>query len=175
MKFVETPLAGAYVLELERLEDERGFFARTWCAEELAGHGLEARIAQCNLSSNRRRGTLRGMHYQAAPHQEAKIVRCIRGAIYDVIVDLRHGSPTMRRWTSVELTADNRRALYVPKDFAHGFQTLTDDAEVFYEMSTPYAPGFGRGVRWNDPALAIEWPLGDPILSERDCGYPVLR
>lgn len=175
MKFVETSLAGAYVLELERLEDERGFFARTWCAEELARHGLEGRIAQCNLSSNRRRGTLRGMHYQAAPHQEAKIVRCIRGAIYDVIVDLRHGSPTLRRWTSVELTAENRLALYVPGDFAHGFQTLTDDAEVFYEMSTLYAPGFGRGVRWNDPALAIEWPIGDPILSERDRGYPGLQ
>lgn len=174
MRFVETPLAGAYVLELERLEDERGFFARTWCAEELATRGLESRIAQCNLSSNRRRGTLRGMHYQAAPHQEAKIVRCIRGAIYDVIVDLRHGSPTMRRWTSLELTADNRRALYVPKDFAHGFQTLTDDVEVFYEMSTPYASGFVRGVRWSDPALAIEWPIDDPILSERDRSYPDL-
>jgi dTDP-4-dehydrorhamnose 3,5-epimerase len=174
VKFVETPLAGAYLLELERLEDERGFFARTWCAEELAAHGLDGEIAQCNLSSNRRRGTLRGMHYQAAPHQEAKIVRCIRGAIYDAIVDLRRDSPTWRRWTSVELTADNRRALYVPKDFAHGFQTLTDDAEVFYEMSTPYAPGFVRGVRWNDPALAIEWPIGDPILSERDGSYPDL-
>jgi len=174
VKFVETPLPGAYVLELERLEDERGFFARTWCAEELAAHGLDAHIAQCNLSSNRHRGTLRGMHYQAAPHQEAKIVRCIRGTIYDAIVDLRRDSPTWRRWTSVELTADNRRALYVPKDFAHGFQTLTDDAEVFYEMSTPYAPGFMRGVRWNDPALAIEWPIGDPILSERDGSYPDL-
>jgi dTDP-4-dehydrorhamnose 3,5-epimerase len=174
LKFVETLLPGAYVLELERLEDERGFFARTWCAEELAAHGLDAQIAQCSLSSNRRRGTLRGMHYQAVPHQEAKIVRCIRGAIYDVIVDLRRDSPTWRRWISVELAADNRRALYVPKDFAHGFQTLTDDAEVFYEMSTPYTPGFGRGVRWNDPALAIEWPIGDPILSEHDRSYPGL-
>lgn len=174
MKFVETVLAGAYVLELERLEDERGFFARTWCAVEFAAHGLDGEIAQCNLSSNQRRGTLRGMHYQAAPHQEAKVVRCIRGAIYDVIVDLRHDSPTLRRWTSVELSADNKLALYVPKDFAHGFQTMTDDAEVFYEMSTPYAVGFGRGVRWNDPALAIEWPIGDPILSDRDRTYPDL-
>lgn len=171
MKFVEAPLAGAYVLELKRLEDERGFFARTWCAEELAAHGLEAQIAQCNLSSNRRRGTLRGMHYQAAPHQEAKIVRCIRGAIYDVIVDLRYDSPTRLRWTSIELTADNRLALYVPKDFAHGFQTLADDSEVFYEMSAMHAPGFGRGVRWNDPVFGIEWPLADPVLSTRDAAY----
>jgi dTDP-4-dehydrorhamnose 3,5-epimerase len=174
LKFVETSLPGAYVLELERLEDERGFFARTWCRDEFAARGLESEMAQCSLSSNRRRGTLRGMHYQAAPHQEAKVVRCIRGAIYDVIVDLRRHSPTWRRWASVELTADNRRALYVPKDFAHGFQTLTDDAEVYYEISTPYAPGSGRGVRWNDPVLAIEWPVADPILSERDRSYPDL-
>jgi dTDP-4-dehydrorhamnose 3,5-epimerase len=168
---VETPLAGSFVVELEQLEDERGFFARTWCADEFASHGLEAQIAQCNLSSNRRRGTLRGMHYQTAPHHEAKIVRCIRGAIYDVIVDLRADSPTWRRWVSVELTAENRRALYVPENFAHGYQTLTDDSEVFYEMSKPYASGLGRGVRWNDPALKIEWPICDPILSERDRSY----
>lgn len=171
MRFVETPLAGAFVIELELVEDPRGFFARAFCADEFRRRGLEPCIAQSNISHNKRKGTLRGMHYQVAPHQEAKLVRCIRGAIYDVIVDLRPESPSYCRWTAVELTADNRRALYVPQDVAHGFQTLADDTEVFYEMSAPHVAAAARGVRWNDPRFGIAWPLPEPLLSERDAAY----
>lgn len=173
MIFVPTPLAGAWVVEPERVGDERGFFARTWCAETFAAQGLNPALAQCSVSFNERRGTLRGMHYQAAPHAEAKLVRCTRGALWDVVVDLRPDSPTFRQWFGAELTADNRRMLYVPEGFAHGFQTLEDETEVFYQISVPYVPGAGRGVRWDDPAFGIQWPHADErVMSDRDRGYP---
>jgi len=174
LRFAPTPLAGAYVVELERLEDERGFFARSFCQEEFRKQGLKPAIAQCNVSWNRRRGTLRGLHYQAAPHEEAKVVRCSRGAIWDVIVDLREGSPTRLRWHAQELSADNRLAFYVPEGFAHGFQTLADDSEVLYQMSESYHPDLARGLRWDDPKLGIRWPLPGPILSPRDRAYALL-
>ncbi len=174
MKFLPTPLAGAFVVELEPLEDERGFFARSFCQEEFRKQGLKPAIAQCNVSWNRKRGTLRGLHYQAAPHEEAKVVRCTRGAIWDVIVDLREGSPTRLRWHAQELSADNRLAFYVPEGFAHGFQTLADDSEVHYQMSETYHPDLARGVRWDDPLLKVKWPLPAPILSERDQSYALL-
>jgi dTDP-4-dehydrorhamnose 3,5-epimerase len=172
--FTAMPLAGAFVVDPERIEDERGFFARTWCAREFEKHGLDPRLAQCNVSFNRRRGTLRGMHYQAEPHAEAKLVRCTRGAIHDVIVDLRPGSTTCRRWVAVELTAENRRMLYIPEGFAHGFQTLEDETEVFYQMSVPFHPAAARGVRHDDPALGIAWPLDVGVISQKDRGYPLL-
>lgn len=172
MIFVETRLRGAWTIDPERLEDERGFFARTWCRREVASHGLTPTLAQCSISFNRRRGTLRGMHYQAGPYAEAKLVRCTRGAVYDVIVDLRPGSRTFRQWLAVELTADNRRMLYVPEGMAHGFQTLEDETEVFYQISEFYRPGYARGVRWDDPAFGIRWPEGDRIISPRDRQYP---
>ncbi len=173
MIFTETELPGAYTIDIDPREDERGFFARAWCAEEFAQYDLVTRVAQSNVSYNARRGTLRGMHYQVPPHAEVKIVRCTRGAIYDVIVDLRPESSTRRRWIGVELSADNRRMLYVPEGFAHGFQTLEDDTEAFYQVSEFYAPGAERGLRWNDPALGIEWPLpDDPIVSEKDHTWP---
>lgn len=174
MKFVPTPLAGAFVLQFEQVEDERGFFARSFCQDEFRMHGLRPVIAQCNVSWNRRRGTLRGLHFQAAPHEEAKVVRCTRGAVWDVIVDLRDGSPTRLRWHPQELNAENRLALYVPEGFAHGFQTLVDDSEVLYQMSEFYHPELARGVRWDDPALAVRWPVAEAILSERDRSYPLL-
>lgn len=172
MKFLPTPLEGAFVIELEQLDDERGFFARSFCQNEFKAHGLDPVVAQCNVSFNRKRGTLRGLHYQAEPHAEAKLVRCTRGAIWDVIVDLRKNSPTARQWHSAELTAENRRAFYIPAGFAHGFQTLVDDTEVLYQMSEFYHPESARGVRWDDPALGIDWPVPDPIMSERDRSYP---
>lgn len=174
MKFSPTPLGGVFVVELERLEDERGFFARSFCQDEFRAHGLRTDIAQCNVSWNRKRGTLRGLHYQAKPHEEAKVVRCTRGALWDVAVDLREGSPTRHRWHAVELTAENHKALYIPEGLAHGFQTLADDTEVLYLMSTAYHAASSRGLRWNDPRLAIGWPLPDPIVSERDRAFPVL-
>lgn len=173
MKFVETPLAGAFVVELESLTDERGMFARSFCRQEFRERGLDPAVAQCNVSYNAKRGTLRGLHYQAPPHEEAKLVRCTRGAIWDVIVDLREASPTRLRWHSVELTENNRSALYIPRGFAHGFQTLAAEAEVLYQMSELYHPECARGIRWNDPALGIRWPLADPIVSERDRGLPL--
>jgi dTDP-4-dehydrorhamnose 3,5-epimerase len=172
--FNETALAGAFILDLERIEDERGFFARSFCAAELATRGLNAAVSQCSVSFNSRRGTLRGLHYQAAPHGEDKVVRCTAGAIFDVIVDIRAESATYLRWFGLELTAGNRRALYIPQGFAHGFITLTDDTEVLYMISVPYAAGFGRGLRWNDPAIGIRWPGEPKVLSERDAGYPLL-
>jgi dTDP-4-dehydrorhamnose 3,5-epimerase len=174
LRFLPTPLAGAYAIELEHIEDERGFFARSFCQDEFRKHGLKPAIAQCNVSWNRKRGTLRGLHYQAAPHEEAKVVRCTRGAVWDVLVDLREGSPTRLRWHARELNADNRLAFYVPEGFAHGFQTLADDSEVLYQMSESYHPGLARGLRWDDPRLGIEWPLPDPILSARDRSYALL-
>lgn len=172
MNMTSVSLHGAYVIDLERIVDERGFFARTWCAQEFRSQGLNPNLAQCSLSYNTRRGTLRGMHFQAEPHQEAKLVRCCSGAIYDVILDLRRDSPTYRKWFAVELTAANRRTLYVPEGVAHGFQTLTDETEVLYQISERYRPESARGVRWDDPLFGIEWPIRDPILSERDRAYP---
>lgn len=177
MKVVATPLAGCVVLEQERLVDERGFFARTFDPVEMEEAGLDGRVAQCSTSFNAAAGTLRGLHFQAAPHGEAKTVRCTRGAILDVAVDLRPASATYRGWYGTELSAENGRALHVPEGFAHGFQTLQDASEVLYVMSVPYAPGAGRGVRWDEPAFAIVWPAppaGGRVLSERDATYPNL-
>jgi|SRR6516165_1240862 dTDP-4-dehydrorhamnose 3,5-epimerase len=167
MKFHPLELDGAFIIEPEPVVDERGMFARNFCVREFAARGLDSRIAQCNTSYNRRRGTLRGMHYQVAPFEETKLVQCIGGAIYDVIVDLRPDSATRLQWVAADLSAGNRRMLYVPAGFAHGFQTLTDDAEVFYQISAYYSPG----LRWNDDAFAIRWPLADPIISDKDRSY----
>jgi dTDP-4-dehydrorhamnose 3,5-epimerase len=169
----ETPLSGAFVVEVEPIRDERGLFARTFDRELFEAHGLAGEIVQASVSFNARAGTLRGMHYQADPHGEDKLVRCVRGAIFDAIVDLRPTSPTYCGWFGVELDASSRRALYVPKGFAHGFQTLSDDAEVLYQMSTPYVGEAGRGVRWDDPAFGISWPDVElRTMSERDRTYP---
>ncbi len=172
MLFRETKLAGAFLIEPERREDERGFFARTWCEHELAEHGLEATVVQCNISFNKRKGTLRGMHFQAEPKAEARLVRCTQGAIYDVIVDLRPGSKSFKQHCGVQLTAENRLALYVPKGFAHGFLTLQDNTEVFYQMSEFYSGEHARGVRWNDPVFGITWPGEVRVIAERDRTYP---
>jgi len=172
--FTETPLAGAYVLDLETRDDSRGFFARTFDAKEFEARGMRPAVAQCNLSYNHARGTLRGMHMQVAPATEPKLVRCTRGAIYDVIVDMRPDSPTYLRHFGVELTADNHRQLYVPDLFAHGYLTLTDGAEVAYQVGEFYAPGFERGLRYDDPALGIEWPLPVAVLSDKDAAWPLL-
>jgi len=170
--FVPTPLPGAFVIEPERHEDQRGFFARTWCAREFEDHGLSPRLVQCSVSFNKRKGTLRGMHYQAMPYPEAKLVRCTMGAIYDVIIDLRPSSPTYKQHVAVELTAENRKMLYIPESFAHGFQTLIDDTEVFYQMSAFYSPDHARGVRWDDPAFRIAWPPDNRVIIDRDRSYP---
>lgn len=176
MFFSETKLPGAFVIEPQRLEDERGFFNRSFCRREFAVRGLNPDVAQCNVSFNRDAGTLRGMHYQVAPHAEDKLIRCTRGTLYDVIVDLRRESPTFTQWIALELTGDNGRMLYVPKGCAHGFQTLEDDTEVFYQMSEFYHAESARGVRWNDPAFGIEWPAGvELIISERDRNWPDYR
>lgn len=176
MIFRPTPIAGVVVIEAERLEDERGFFARTFCTAEFSQHGLNPALNQCSLSFNHRAGTLRGMHYQAEPFGEAKLVRCTQGAIYDVALDLRAGSPTYKAWFAQELSADNRRMLYIAEGIAHGFQTLSDNAEVFYQISAPFRPEASRGVRWDDPAFAIRWPAADArIMSERDRQYPDYR
>jgi len=172
VKFSPTELPGVVIVDLDRLEDERGFFARSWCAGEFAEHGLSPLLSQCNVSFNTRRGTLRGMHFQREPWSEAKLVRCTRGRIYDVALDLRRDSPSFRRWVSIELSEENRRMLYIPEGCAHGFQTLEDASEVFYQMTNRYNAESAAGVRWNDPAFGIEWPLPDPILSPRDAGYP---
>ena len=172
MIFRPTAIGGVWLVEPERHVDERGFFARTWCEAEFRARGLRAQLAQASISYSPRRGTLRGLHYQAAPHEEAKLVRCTRGAVFDVVVDLRPSSPTFTQHISARLDAGTRLALYVPEGCAHGFQTLTDDTEVFYQMSTPHVPGAGRGVRWDDPAFAIQWPAADRIIAPRDCTYP---
>jgi len=175
MIFQPVQLAGAYVIDLERIEDDRGFFARAWCQREFEQQGLESRLVQCNLSQNHTTGTLRGMHYQVAPHKEAKLVRCVKGRIFDVIVDLRPGSSTYLQWFGVELSADNHRMLYVPEGFAHGYQTLEADTEVFYQVSEFYSPGSEQGLRWDDPAIAIDWPLAPEIISQKDRHYPDFR
>jgi len=171
MIFTPTRLTDAYIIEIQPLEDERGFFVRSFCQNEFEKHGLNPRIAQCNVSNNKKKGTLRGMHYQARPHEEAKLVRCTCGAIYDVIIDLRPTSPTFMQWVAVELTAANRKMLYIPEGFAHGFQTLEDNTEVFYQMSEFYVPECARGVRWDDPAFSVQWPDTDRNISERDQNF----
>jgi dTDP-4-dehydrorhamnose 3,5-epimerase len=172
VKFSETALKGAFIIEPERIEDERGFFARTFCRREFEARGLNPDLVQCSISFNHQRATLRGMHYQSAPHGEAKLVRCTRGAIYDVIIDLRPQSPTFRRWVAVDISAENHLMVYVPEGFAHGFQTLQDETEVSYHISEFYSPERARGVRWNDPAFAIGWPIADPVISVRDQTHP---
>lgn len=172
MRFNETDLCGAWLIEPVPTRDQRGFFARTFCAQEYADHGLVARFVQHSTSQSAARGTLRGMHFQHAPHGEVKVVSCLKGAIWDVIIDLRPGSPSYRRWQGFELTADNRRQLYVPEGFAHGFQTLCDDAEVGYLISAFYAPVASSGVRYDDPAFAIDWPLSLTVISEKDRTWP---
>ncbi|HSJ09301.1 MAG TPA: dTDP-4-dehydrorhamnose 3,5-epimerase family protein [Longimicrobiales bacterium] len=174
MKVSGTPIAGVHVVDPELLEDERGFFARTWCAEEMAAHGLDARIAQCSVSYNHRGGTLRGMHWQAAPHEEVKLVRCTAGSIFDVCVDLRPDSPTFRTWFGIELSADNCRALYIPAGCSHGFLTLDAGTEVFYQISVPYVAAAARGHRHDDPAVAIAWPRAIEVVSQRDRELPTL-
>jgi dTDP-4-dehydrorhamnose 3,5-epimerase len=172
MIFRETALKGSYVIVLERKEDERGFFARSWCAREFESHGLNPRLVQCNISYNRTRGTLRGMHFQIAPFEEGKLVRCTSGAIYDVIVDLRPGSETRGRHFAVTLSAENRCMLYIPEGMAHGFLTLEDNSEVFYQMSEFFAPECARGFRWDDPTFVIPWPNAVRVISQKDKSYP---
>lgn len=174
MRFIETVLSGAYIVELEERADDRGFFARAYCSREFAELGLTTRISQCNLSFNRRRGTLRGLHYQAEPAAEAKLVRCIAGAIHQVIVDVRPGSPTYLHHVAVELSAANRRAIYVPELFAAGMQTLMDDTEVLYQVSEFHTPEAERGMRFDDPAIGIRWPLPVAAISPKDSGWPYL-
>ena len=172
MRIEPTPLSGACVIDIEPHHDERGFFARSYCAAEFEARGLNSEWPQCSVSFNAKRGTLRGMHWQEPPHAETKLVRCTAGAIYDAIVDLRPDSATYLKHFGVELTAENHRQLYIPEGFAHGFFTLADNTEVFYMMGTPYAPGAGKGARYNDPAFGIEWPGEPAVISERDRNYP---
>lgn len=176
MRFIETGIAGAVVIEPEYARDERGSFARTWCRHEFSMQGLADRFVQCSTSYNHRAGTVRGMHFQRAPHLEAKLVRCTRGRAFDVVVDLRRNSPTFGRWKGVELGADNGKMMYIPEGVAHGFQTLDDATEIFYQISTYYAPDYATGVRWDDPDIGIRWPLpGAPVISDRDRAQPLLR
>jgi len=172
MIFRATRLSGAYIIEPERLEDQRGFFARAWCAREFEAHGLVFRPVQANMSYNRTKGTLRGMHYQVLPYAESKLIRCTRGTILDVIIDLRPDSTTYCEWIGVELTAENYQSLYVPECFAHGFQTLADDTEVTYHVSQFYTPAAERGIRFDDPAFGIRWPLEVNVISDKDQGWP---
>jgi len=175
MRFSETNLAGVWLIELELHEDARGFLARTYCEEEFAAHGLNTRWPQCNLTLTKQRGMIRGMHFQVEPKAETKLIRCAVGAIYDAVVDVRPESPTYGRWAGLELTGQSHRMLYVPGGFAHGFQCLEDDSEVFYQMSEFRVPELARGIRWNDPQVGIDWPLPNPVLSDRDRSLPLLR
>ena len=170
MKFEGATIPGVWIIDLERREDDRGFFARTFCEREFAQQGLLTRFVQCNMSYNAKRGTLRGMHFQREPKPEVKLVRCVRGSVYDVVIDLRS-----RKWVGVELSADSGRALYIPAGIAHGFQTLEDDTELYYHMGEFYDASLSDGVRWNDPAFGIHWPIPNPILSEKDAAYPDYR
>jgi dTDP-4-dehydrorhamnose 3,5-epimerase len=174
MIFAQTPLPGAFLVDLELLTDERGFFARSYCVDDFAAHGLSTPLRQCSVSYNARKGTLRGLHYQAAPHEEHKLVRCTAGAIFDVIVDIRPHSRHYRRWFGTELSAQNRRALFIPPGFAHGFLTLSDDAEVYYMISVSHSPQHAQGFRWSDPAFGIQWPGSPSVISARDAAYPLL-
>jgi dTDP-4-dehydrorhamnose 3,5-epimerase len=170
--FTETKLKDAHIIEIEKLEDTRGFFARSWCRKEFDEHGLISTVVQANISWNKKRGTLRGMHYQIPPYEEVKLVRCSRGSIYDVIIDLRKDSHTYKQWLGVELTADDYKLLYVPGGFAHGFLTLEDDTEVVYQVSQFYTPGAEAGLRWDDPAFSINWPLEVQVISDKDRNWP---
>lgn len=172
MIFTETKLKGAYIIDVKRLEDERGFFGRSYCENEFAELGLTTGIKQTNVSYNKKKGTLRGMHMQNSPYEETKLVRCTRGAIYDVIIDMREDSETYKQWIGVELTADNYRMLFVPEGFAHGFITLEDNTDVTYQVTQFYTPGSERGIRWNDPAFNIEWPIEPVVISEKDQAHP---
>ncbi len=172
MIFTETKLKGAFVLEIKKIEDDRGFFGRSWCKNEMEEHGLNGEIVQANTSFSHRKGTLRGMHFQVPPYEEAKIIRCVRGAMYDVIIDLRPGSPTFRQWVGVELSQDNYKLFYVPEGFAHSFITLTDDVEVYYNVTAFYTPGAERGIRWNDKAFNIKWPIEPVVISTKDRDHP---
>ena len=172
MIFIETALKGAVLIEPEKHKDERGFFARTWCSKEMAAQGLNAHLSQCNISFNRKKGTLRGMHFQAPPYAEAKLVRCTAGSVYDVIIDIRAESATFKQWYAIELSAANYKMLYIPKNFAHGFLTLENNTEVFYQMSEFYHPDHARGIRWNDAAFSVKWPAEISLISEKDQSYP---
>jgi dTDP-4-dehydrorhamnose 3,5-epimerase len=172
MTFHPTPLSGVWMIESEIIPDERGFFARTWCDREFSRRGLDTTVAQCSVSYNRRKGTLRGLHFQAAPHAEAKLVRCVRGSLFDVVVDLRRTSPTYRQWWGAQLDQNNRRMLYIPESLAHGFLTLEDDTEIHYQISARYHAEAARGIRWNDPAIGVEWPAEPVVMSQRDRQYP---
>lgn len=172
MRIAPTPLAGVHLVEPEPVPDTRGFFARLVCADSFAAHGMVAEFPQCSVSWNRVAATLRGLHWQAAPHAEAKLVRCTRGAVFDVAVDLRPNSPSYRRWVARELSAENRLALYIPAGCAHGFLTLVDDTELFYQISAPHVPDAARGLRWNDPEIGIDWPMKPAVMSERDAALP---
>jgi dTDP-4-dehydrorhamnose 3,5-epimerase len=172
MKFNKTKLDGAWLINIEKVEDERGFFARVFCQNEFREYGLNPNLVQCNISYNKKRGTLRGMHFQAYPYQEVKLVQCIRGSMYDVVIDLRPASPTYQQYIGVTLSAQEHNILYVPKGFAHGFITLEDDVEIFYQMSEFHVPSAARGFRWNDPTFNIQWPAQPGIISERDANYP---
>jgi dTDP-4-dehydrorhamnose 3,5-epimerase len=168
MIFTETKLKGSFIIELEKYEDARGFFARSWDQKQFEENGLNSKLVQCNISFNKKKGTLRGMHYQIAPHQEAKLVRCTKGRIFDVIIDLRQNSSTFKEWFGVELNSENHKMLYVPEGFAHGFQTLANNSEVFYQVTEIYAPDCARGILWNDPVFKISWPLQPLVISQQD-------
>lgn len=172
MKFTELSLKGAFIIEMELIEDERGFFAASWSKREFGRRNLDSELHECNVSFNRVKGTIRGMHYQAEPHGQTKVVRCTKGAIYDAIIDLRPDSPTFKSWEGFELSEDNRRMLYIPRGFAHGFQSVRDSTEILYQMSQPFNASAGRGVRWNDPAFGIAWPMPPTVISPRDRDYP---
>jgi len=175
MEFTETGLPGAWVVRLKKFEDERGYFGRAWCREEFLQHGLNPQMVQLNVGFSHRRGTVRGMHYQLAPSAEAKFIRCTRGAMYDVIIDLREGSPTLGKWYGTELAPDSGLMLYAPEGFAHGYQTLQDDTEMYYLTSAPYVPAAARGVRYDDPAFGVSWPLPASIVSVADRQWPDFR
>jgi dTDP-4-dehydrorhamnose 3,5-epimerase len=175
VKIIETKLKGAFIIEPELLQDERGFFARSWCQKEFADRGLNPNLRQCNISFNKKKGTLRGVHYQARPFEEAKLMRCTSGALFDVIVDIRRTSKTYLQWLAVELSAANYRMLYAPEGFAHGFQTLVDNTEIFYQMSEFYSPAHSRGFRYDDPVIRISWPLAVSCISARDRSLPELH
>jgi len=175
MQYTPSRIAGAWIMDITPIHDARGFFAMTWLPDELRQRGMNPSLAQCNLAFNHQRGTLRGMHFQKAPHAQAKIVRCTRGALLDVVVDLRPDSPTFKQWDGIELTADNRRMLYMPEGIAHGYITLVDDTEAYYHASSPWVREAESGVRWNDPAFAIQWPMPPSVISEKDQGWPLFR
>jgi len=175
MRFIETPIAGAKLIEINPIRDDRGYFARNYCRKEFAEHGLNVHIEQSNLGFNSKSGTLRGMHFQTTPHEEAKLVGCARGSVFDVVLDLRPGSPTFKSWHAVELNAENGSLLYIPEGCAHGYQALEDDTMITYNTSAPYTPNSASGVRWDDPAFGIEWPLSPTVMSDADKNWPDFR